>query len=686
MKQVFVINGKPIVEDIPIPMCTDEQVLVKNRCSLISAGTELASMGKKQNILNKAMKNPQLVKKAINKIKNEGIFKGGKQISARVSMGLAPGYSSAGEVVSIGNKVQSFKEKDRVACAGGGYATHSEYVAVPKNLIVRIPEGVSYEEAAFTTVGTVALQGVRITDPKLGEEIAVLGLGIIGLLTCKILDANGVKVTGIDINPGRVERAKKMGFNASKSIIREGDKINGFDAVIVTADTRSSEPINQAMDASRKKGRVIVVGNVGLEIERAKMYKKELELKISTSYGPGRYDPEYEEQGKDYPIAYVRWTENRNMQAFLELLKAKKISVKDLIDREYSIDESVKAYEALKARSIVGGILKYQEEAEASDVLELETSHKKKGQINVGLIGAGGFAQSAHLPNMAKNCRYNIYGICDTDGKKAKVIAQQYKASIATTNPEKLMTEKRIDAIFICTRHDSHAELTIKSLKEGKHVLVEKPMVLKEEQLEEVVEQAKKSKKVLMTGHNRKYSKHARRLREMLDEQPMIITCRVDAGYVPEDKWVQNPEIGGGRIIGEGVHFIDLIYYLTGSNPKSIKASRIKPTKKYFPTDNIMITIEHENGSLSTLIYTAMGSKSMGKERVELFQGGNSYLIDSFETLSKNCDVIEKGLDKGSERELEEFADAVQGKKDISRNLERDILTTKTAFQILKGL
>lgn len=668
MKQVQIIKGFPLVISVPAPACRKNQVLVKNHYSLISTGTELAAIG--QTPLAKIMKKPALLKKTAQKIMREGYFSTSKQIQTKLNQGFAPGYSSSGTVIEVGENVIGFAPGDRVACAGAS-ANHAEYITVPQNLTTKIPFGVTCQEAAFAAIGSIAMNAVRRARPTIGETVAVTGLGLIGMLTCKILSANGVNVMATDINQERQARAERAGFNAKQPA-------EGFDAVIITADTKSSAPVNLGVVACRKRGRVVIVGNVGLDLVRKEMYKKEIDIRMVTSYGPGRYERNYEKKGLDYPLAFVRWTENRNMQAFLNLIATKKMEVKSLMNKSFSINRAPNAYE--QSKKDYGFLFEYDGAASPNTFQQLSLE-AHKGSIRVGLIGAGAFAQSVHLPNLAQNPSYKIHGICDHNGVKAMTLARQYGASFSTTNPQAVFHSEEIDVVFICSRHDSHAGLAVMALKAGKHVLVEKPLALNHCQLQEIKKQLEKTRTVLMVGHNRKFSRYAQTLKKLLYHgEPVMILYEVDAGKLPVNSWMLDSDEGGGKLIGEAVHFIDFANFITGSKPVAVN------TFAGSNRENFVLVVEYENKSLFTLVYSTMGSKSKGKENITVFQKGNTFSIKDFENLQRNTRNEKMGKDKGFVRELEELARGIHGEKDLTENLEQDVLATEMALDAINKL
>jgi predicted dehydrogenase len=700
MKQVFGRKGNVVVEEVPAPVCEDNGVIVANHYSLISTGTEREALRKRESLLKLALQRPDLVKKVWKYFKKQGLLKTRELIKSKMLDLIPLGYSSAGIITEVGENVAEFKVGDRVACAGAGYATHSEYAYVPKNLMVKIPDNVSFEEAAFAAVGSIAVQGVRRSDVKIGENVAVIGLGLIGLLTVQILKAAGCNVIGGDINKGKVDIAKKLGIDKGividqQDFSKDVEKFTngvGVDAVIITASSKTNQPILQALEICRKKGKIVVVGDIPLELPRELFYKKELDFLISTSYGPGRYDKSYEEKGIDYPIAYVRWTEKRNMEAFLRLLEKRKIDVKPLISDVFNVEDAAKAYEKILNGNKIGILLKYKPSLkEVKRKLELP-SKPKKGKINVALIGAGNFAKSYHLPNLKRIKDYNIYAIVDHNPANAKKVAEQYGAKFFATDYKSVLKDKNVDLVVITTRHDSHAKITIDTAKAGKDILVEKPMAMNEQELTNVVNTLLKSKVNFMVGFNRRFSPLTIKAKELLNEKegPIIINYTVNAGKLPLDSWIYDPKEGGGRIIGECCHFFDLFNFFISSDVESLTAtsttSNIPDIKS---EDNIVATIKYKDGSIATLTYNSIGSEELSKERIEIMREGCTLIIDDFKELKSygfgnGMKLIRQ--DKGHFNELVEFAKIIRGEQAQTVSLEDCIKATKLSFDVAKKL
>mgnify|MGYP001607523328 CR=1 FL=1 len=672
-------------------------MLVKTHYSLISTGTELAGISmSKESLISRAFKQPHNVKKAMKMAGEKGILQTYKIIKGMLDFGTPIGYSLAGEVVEVGKNILDLKKGDFVACSGAGAANHAEAVAVPRLLVSKIPDGLDLRQAASVTLGAIAMQGVRQAGPRFGETVAVVGLGLIGQITCQILKNAGCRVIGVDTNAERGELAKKLGadFAFTPGQINDAKKLTdgfGVDITIITASTDSSEPINSAMEITRKKGKVVVVGAIGLNLTRSPWYEKEIDLKISCSYGPGRYDKSYEEEMLDYPLPYVRWTENRNMEEYLRLLANGRVNFLALEPQEFSLEEAEKAYEFLKETKPLAVILKYNDRKIAAEKKIFVSTKKSnaEGKLRVALIGAGSFSTTTHLPNLEKlKNLYELMAIVSKKGTTAKQFAEKYGAKYCTTDYEEVFKDPNVDAVLIATRHDLHAKLTIAALKAGKAVMVEKPLALNREELGEIRNLFQKDGvPVLTVGFNRRFSPHAKRIRELTANRrnPLIINYRMNAGYLPLDHWAQNPIQGGGRVIGEACHILDLFQFWTGSSPVKVEAQSINPsTKDMLAQDNFVATIKYGDGSVCNLIYTALGNKDLPKEYAEVYCDGKVLVLDDYKTVSVKGgggSLKTFSQDKGHYAELEEFAHAVKkGHSPIP--LEELFKTTELSFEI----
>ena len=703
MKQVLIKKGKAIIEDIPAPMVSEGNVLVKVAYSCISAGTEMAGLkSSSENLLYKAIHQPQNIKKGLNLIKQKGILKTKNILKSTFESGAPTGYSASGVVIEIGNKIKDIKIGDRVACAGAGYANHAEYIEVSKNLLVKMPKDLSFKEASTVTMGSIAMQGVRRAEVKLGENIAIIGMGILGQIASQIVTAAGARVVAIDLDNRRLAIAQTNGaryvLNSTKeNIVEEVIKITegyGVDSVIITAATTSKEPLAQAFQMCRKKGKVILVGTVGMEINRKDMYKKELDFYISTSYGPGIYDPNYEEKGMDYPYHYVRWTENRNMQEYLKMLTEGKIQLNNIIEKVYKIEEATQAYqefEKVEDKPLIV-LLKYKQDVEKkiNRRVEINSQFKLKSEkIKVALIGAGSFAKGVHLPNLEKlNDFYVIYAVMSRTGSNATSIARQYKAKYATTNYQEILNDSDVDMVMICTRHNLHAQYSIEAMKKGKAVFVEKPMALNKGEMKEVFKTIQETGVPYLVGFNRRFSKYAATIKEYLTERinPVIINYHINAGYIPLGYWVHTEE-GGGRIIGEACHIFDLFNYFVDAEIESISVNSINPkTENISSRDNVVVTLKYKEGSVCTVTYTTLGDKSYPKETLEIYFDNKMITMNDYKNLKsygiKIANIHSKLSEKGHYEELIAFAQAIKDGKNYPIPLWQIEQATKISFAV----
>ncbi len=665
-------SGNMEILEVPFPVMTEGQILVRNHYSVISAGTEGKTVSDaRKGYIAKARSRQKEVKMVISMMKQEGIKKTYDVVMNKLEA-LAPlGYSCAGEVIAVTEGVRDLKPGDRVACGGGG-AFHAEVVAVNRNLCVKLPESVDLKHAAFTTMASIAIQGIRQADLRFGENCAVIGLGLIGLITLQVLKAAGMKAIGIDIDPSKMETARLLGADLALTrdqggidkIIQDFTRGYGTDAVIITAGANSLDPVDFAGTICRKKGKVVVVGAVPTGFSRANYYKKELDLRMSASYGPGRYDPTYEEKGIDYPIGYVRFTENRNMQTFVDLLAEKKINIEPLITHAFSLHDAPNAYDMImdKKEPVIGLLINYDLEKELkTDVILKKLPDNGNISRNVGFIGGGNFAQNAVLPRLKGKC--DFVGIVTSKGNNARYIAEKYNFAYCADSPDKLIEDNDIGTIFILTRHNTHARFVAQSLLAGKNVYVEKPLAMNFDELVMVKEAWEQSGKNVMLGFNRRFSPLIKNMMtQLLTDTKKSINIRVNAGVVPQDHWVHDPEIGGGRIIGEVCHFIDLAGFIAGSKAKNVQAFSLSD----YPSldDTVSINIEYENGSIAAISYYSNGNKHVPKERIEVFSNGMVFMIDDFikmkvfsETGVKKSKL--KAQDKGHTAEFSKIAEVL---------------------------
>jgi polar amino acid transport system substrate-binding protein len=705
MKQVLQNRktGRPFVGEVPVPALQRGRVLVRTVASLISAGTErLAVEMVSKGLVNEARQRPDLVKAVVAKVKSDGLLNTFTSVRDKLAASTTLGYSAAGIVTAVAEDLSEFQIGDRVACAGVGFASHAEVLSVPRNLCTHLPPNVGFDEGAFATLGAIALQGVRLAEPTLGESIVVIGLGLIGQLTVQLLKANGCRVFGLDLDHQRVDLAIELGADAATVSNDDAAKQidtwtrgRGADAVLITAATESNAPVELAAKISRVKGRVVVVGMTGLNIPRQPFYLRELSLTISMSYGPGRYDPQYEEQGNDYPFGYVRWTEKRNIEAFLELINSGNVRLSKLISHRFSIDQAERAYQLISgdvAEPYLGVVLNYDPDSQITTRVALQSSRKKTDSaINLGVIGAGGYVPAILLPHF-KAAAVNFRSIATASGVSAHDVGKRFGFKYAVSNADEVLSDPNINLVVVGTRHDLHAELVTNALFANKHVFVEKPLALNDEELGRVLNAASASSGLLMVGFNRRFSPLALQAREFFSgrSEPLSIAYRVNAGRLPKEHWIQDQQ-QGGRIIGEVCHFIDLLTFLTAAKPNSVFAEAINAkSDKIVDADSVFITLKFEDGSNATIAYLAEGDRALAKERVEVFGGGRSFVLDDYLSAIMYRDGREKQVnlkaqDKGQKDQVKAVCAAVlSGEAPI--NLDELASTTRTTFRILDSL
>lgn len=708
MKQVLKSSKNKIdIFEVATPSVGEREILIKVFASVISSGTETMGMKSEKNHtpFDKIAEISEIVSKVKQRIKKKGLLSTVDAVKRNLSedensvVYRAIGYSNAGVVIAIGRNVSEFNVGDHVACAGSGIATHSHYASIPVNLAVPLPKSLSFEDAAFTTIGSIALQGIRRSEVTFGEHIAIIGTGLIGLLALQIAKSYGLCVTCLDINESRLAIAKTLGADNIISVndpnVREVSynltEQKGFDAVLIYASTSSSSPSNMAMQISKRKGRVVVVGAVGMNLEREEMYKKEIDFVISTSYGPGRYDDNYEVKGIDYPFSYVRWTENRNMREFVRLLSDNLINISALSPKKYRIEEAETAYRELveSPEKNLASLFVYSDHPEINRQIILKSTPTQKNIISVGIIGAGGFIQGNHLPNLKKLSKYyDIHSICDRSPSELKSLSEKYKVKKVTTDYLDIVTDTEIDLVIVGTRHNTHFEIIMSAIANNKHILVEKPLCMTQSELEKIRESAKRSAGTIAVGFNRRYSIYGLWLKDILKNQiPVFINYRINAGHLPEDHWTQQFDIGGGRIIGEFCHFIDFVNYLINEFPVDLSVSKIPVSSIIKSRDNVFVNLSYPNGSAATVTYTTIGNKSAGKERIEVFFGNNTIIVEDFKKISCFGSKIFKGnssivLDKGHANELEELGKLLSGKDSKILPFDFDLVTTELTFKI----
>ena len=702
MKQVLVRGGDVVVEEIPVPAIGPGSILVQVAYSCVSVGTELSSVKLSgMPLYRRALKQPHNVRRFLDVARDQGLLRTVDIVRGRLAAGLPTGYSVAGTVVAVGEEVAAFAVGDRVACAGAGIANHAEYVSAPVNLAVKVPDGLDLDLASTVTLGAIALQGVRRAAPTLGESVAVIGLGILGQLTVQLLRANGCHVIGTDVDQSRVERASAAGMehgvdSSSDDFVDRVIRLTGgfgADAVIITAASPGSQVVHQALRACRKKGRVVVVGDVGLQLNRADLYEKELDFLISTSYGPGRYDTEFEEGGRDYPIGYVRWTETRNFEEYLRLLRAGKIDISGFERETYEIDEAPAAYASLKR----GGprpmlvILSYPPRPpDAKPVVTVRTAPARAGRVRVALIGAGNFAEAMHVPNLLKlHDEFELRAVVTRTGTNAKAVSLRAGASYATTDIDVVLNDDDVDLVLITTRHDTHTPLALRALRAGKNVFVEKPLALTSVELGEIAAFFDgRDRPLLMTGFNRRFAPAIATARELLARRttPMIVSYRLNAGYLPPEHWVHGPE-GGGRNIGEACHVYDLFGALTGARVADVDARAIEtPARQWARNDNFVATVGFTDGSVCTLVYTALGSRDYPKERMDAFADGSVLTIDDYRTLTvsgaRRTRWSSRTIEKGHREELEALGRCLHNGGPWPISLEDQLQAMRIAFRV----
>jgi predicted dehydrogenase len=636
-------------------------------------------------------------------MKEQGFVRTLERVRGKLAAGTPTGYSAAGRVVAVGADVEAFCVGDRVACAGAGIANHAELIDVPVNLAVCVPNEVGIHHASTVTLGAIAMQGVRRTNPTLGETVVVIGLGILGQMTAQMLSSNGCRVVGVDLDPARVACAKENGLDigidpATENYVeRVMHHTGGFgaDAVIVTAGSASDTIISEAMRATRKKGRVVLVGDVGLDLNRGDFYQKELDFFISTSYGPGRYDPSYEEGGQDYPLPYVRWTENRNMQAYLQLLASGRVRLANLLAEPFAIDNAADAYASLDAegpRPLIV-LLKYPDNSQAAQSrIEVRSPVARSGAIRVGLVGASSFAQGMHLPNMQKlGDAFALRAVMSRTGSNAKAVAAQYGASYCTTSLDEVLDDKDVDLVMITSRHDLHGSSVLRALEAGKHVFVEKPLTLDPSDLDQIEAfyRERPNGPLLMVGYNRRFAPAMTACVDFLSQRttPLIVNYRMNAGFIPGDHWVHGPE-GGGRNLGEACHIYDLFNALVGGAPDArVTADAIRPSGALWRrNDNFIATIAYDDGSVCSLTYTALGDKGYPKERMDVFADGKVLSLDDYKSFSVTGGRYKpwtaNSSQKGQMEELKALAETLVRGKPWPIPLEQLLRASRISFVV----
>lgn len=696
MKQIIQSfkTGETILEEVPAPQVSSGKVLIQTTRSLVSLGTErmLVEFGK-SNLISKAKQQPDKVKQVLDKMRTDGIMPTLEAVFNKLGEPLPLGYCNVGRVIAVGDGVSEFKVGDRVASNG----RHAEFVSVPKNLVVHIPDEVSDDEAVFTVIGSIGLQGIRLFNPTLGETVVVVGLGLIGLITAQLLQANGCRVIGVDIDENKLALAESWGiipFNPkSGDVVKfvEGATKNvGTDGVLITASAKTDEIISQAARMSRKRGRIVLVGVVGLNLSRAEFYEKELTFQVSCSYGPGRYDDNYEQQGIDYPLPFVRWTEKRNFEAILQAIAFKKLNVKELISEIVPLEDYLQIYGGIASSKSIASILKYNENPNInpSSTVKLKPSNFQGAKGVIGVIGAGNFTKMTMLPKL-KGSGANFKYIASQGGVTGTALAQKYGFTHSTTDYREILRDSDVDLVLVTTRHNSHAKLSEEILLAGKHVFVEKPLALSSEELEKVIAAQQASGKTITVGFNRRFSPHSEKVKSLLGTAPMNVIATMNAGFIPANVWVHDLSIGGGRIVGEACHYIDLITYFTGSKVRSVcmNAMGVNPEEN---TDNASILLKYENGSTGVINYFSNGSKSYEKERIEIFSQERTAIIENFRKTTgfgfSGFSKLKTNLDKGHTTQFSRLIERVRSGGEPLIPLEEIINTSKASFAAIESL
>jgi predicted dehydrogenase len=655
----------------------------------------------KRSLAGKARARPDLVRKVLGRLSRDGLLATGKSVLNKLDQPIPLGYSCTGRVIAVGEGVASISVGDRVACAGAKVANHAEVNLVPKHLCARVPEGLSDDAAAFVTLGAIALQGVRIAQPTLGETFAVIGLGLIGQLAAQLLRASGCTVIGVDLDDRKVALARELGapasVNRSADVAAAGSALTsgrGMDGVLICAASSSNDPVVLAGELCRDRGRVVVVGAVGMDVPRRPYYDKELSFYLSRSYGPGRYDPAYEEQGHDYPAGYVRWTEQRNMEAFLQQCTSGAVRTAALVSHRFPIEKVEEAYQ------LVGGagdplavLLEYPARDPPPRAVAVAVPRAIEGAVGIGVVGAGAFATGTLVPAIAALGGTRLVAIASTRGFSARHLADKYRFESCTTDSAALLQQSDLDAVFIVTRHDQHAGQVRSALRAQKHVFVEKPLSIDRPGLAEVLAAHAGSRRILSVGFNRRFSPLARELAAFYEKRrtPLVMHYRVNAGEIPADSWIHDPAVGGGRIIGEGCHFIDLCAFVAGASPVSVYAQSISPAGAARADDNVTLSVRFADGSLATIAYVAIGDATAGKERLEVLGDGSVAVLEDFRTLTLRRNGRARtskkmGQDKGHRACVAAFLDAIKTGGSAPIPVETLAAVTEATFAAVESL
>jgi len=700
-------TGAIDVLEVPAPKLLPGSVLVRIAASLVSAGTERASSEfASKNLLQKAQARPDLVRAVLSKVRRDGLFSALATVHARLEQPSALGYSSAGTIVEIGHGISDLSVGDHVACSGAGYAVHAEFACVPRLLVAKVPmeSNVTPEEVAFATLGAVAMHGIRTAQARLADVVAVIGLGLVGQLTVQLLKAAGCRVLGMDLLEERAELARRMGADAGcvsadelRDLCLQLSAGYGADAVLVTAETPSSDPVNLAGSIARDRGIVVAVGTVGMNVDRKIYYAKELDFRVSRSYGPGRYDAAYEQKGGDYPIGYVRWTETRNMDAFIRLLAEEKLNVRPLITHRFPIDRAADAYDVItggRDESFLGVLVTYPGSAGTNHTLQLirkEVASRRGQAVSLGVLGTGNFARTTLLPAIKRIRDAEPIALCAATGAHARQAARKFDFQYCATDESQVLADNRVNTVVIATRHHLHAKQVLASLAAGKHVFCEKPLCLTEIELAEIVHayDSISSRPLLMVGFNRRFAPMAVRMKSFLKEtyEPLVMHYRVNAGALPRDHWVNDPEQGGGRLLSEVGHFIDLLSFLAGTKPIEVDTKGVIGQQD--SQESVTIFLKFANGSIGTVGYLCNGDQTYSKEHLEVFAGGAIAVLTDFRSLElvrhgrKNVITTRFRQDKGHRAELEVFFSAIRTGSEAPIPFDEIVSTTLTTLRAI---
>ncbi len=714
MKQVLqnISKGETTVVDVPVPQIQPGMAIVRTQASLVSAGTErMVVEFANKSLLGKALSRPDLVRQVMDKARREGLLSTIEAAFNRLDQPMPLGYSSAGVIEATGEGLNGFKVGDRVACAGGGYAVHADYALVPQNLLALLPETIDYESAAFTTLGAIALHGFRLTQAQLGETVGVIGLGLLGLLAMMLVKVSGCQAFGVDIDQGRVTLANQLGVTAvhRSSAVESAQAFTrgmGLDNILICADTPSNDPVELAGEIARDRGHVVAIGAVGLTLPRKVYYAKELSFINSRSYGPGRYDPTYEEAGLDYPIGYVRWSESHNLEAFVRLMADGQVDVKPLITHRFAIEEAPAAYELITGKTnqpFLGVLLTYSTAAPIKEkpkpvpepVIKSNLPISGANSVRVGVLGAGNFANAIMLPVLKKIPSIELVSITSGSGLHAQAAASKFGFKTTANSETEILQDPEINTVTILTRHHLHAEQVIRALQAGKHVFCEKPLAITPDQLVQIKRQISNSaiSPLLMVGFNRRFAPLAQKLTEFFSSRqgPLVATYRINAGAIPFTSWVQDPLQGGGRIIGEACHFIDFLTFLVGASPSSVTAQSLPDDARY-RQDNVLLTFTYPDSSIGSVLYLANGDKAFPKERVEVFSDGKVAVLEDFRTLELVAQgkrqVLHSRLrqDKGHQGEWEAFSKAILSGEKPPIPYEQLFSVTEATFAAMQAL